>query len=111
MGRAQGANGCSDAFRHAFFNAINSKSTSPTIAKKFGDAHECDVPASEQSAKEMDLFNNELGRAIFSDNPTASTSELANLICESIELGNMVILDNPGDGNSNIISSENCNCN
>jgi hypothetical protein len=62
-----GRNDCSDAFRHAFFNALNAMSCDIDMAREFGEAHECDVPNELIMEKEMDLWNNEIGYSIISD--------------------------------------------
>jgi hypothetical protein len=58
-----------DAFRHAFFNAINERDcgkdpvSRESIAKLFF-AHESEVPVELQLEKEMDLWNNTVGQSI-----------------------------------------------
>jgi len=56
-----------DAFRHAFLSALNERvcgndEYGVSIAKLFGDAHESEVPQQLFLEKEMDLFNNAVGR-------------------------------------------------
>ena len=55
----------SDAFRHAYWNAINSGSANvgQGVAKEFADAHETGGNNTE-IARQMDLFNNDVGRNI-----------------------------------------------
>ena len=59
-----------DAFRHAYFNALNKRDlgrdplTYESIAKLFGDAHESEVPAQLILEKQMDLWNNQVGQQI-----------------------------------------------
>ena len=55
-------NGNGDAFRHAYWNALMKDSIGGDWAKKWGDAHET-APGPELE-KQMDLFNNELGRTL-----------------------------------------------
>lgn len=63
-------NGKADAFRHAFFNAMNERDcgkdhmTLQSIAKLFSDAHESEVPAVLDLEKQMDLFNNAVGHIV-----------------------------------------------
>lgn len=64
-----GLNDKSDAFRHCFFNAMNQRdcgkdSNLNSIAKKFGDAHESETPATLDLEKQMDLYNNAIGQII-----------------------------------------------
>jgi hypothetical protein len=66
MGLSGGLNDKKDAFRHAFFNAMNERDCGDdqnlnSIAKKFADAHESEVPTELLKEKEMDLWNNEVG--------------------------------------------------
>ncbi|QAA82526.1 hypothetical protein EI546_12710 [Aequorivita sp. H23M31] len=63
-----GLNDKSDAFRHAYFNALNTRSAKvavvgngAAVVRMFGEAHESEVPAQLQLEKEMDLHNNEVG--------------------------------------------------
>jgi hypothetical protein len=62
-----GLNDKSDAFRHAFFNAMNQRDcakdnqTLESVAKMFADAHESEVPLVLIKEKEMDLWNNNVG--------------------------------------------------
>jgi hypothetical protein len=60
-----------DAFRHAFFQAINTRDcpgsvlpvflTGSQIVDLFADAHESDVPPQLNLEKTMDMFNNDIG--------------------------------------------------
>ncbi|MBS4042463.1 MAG: hypothetical protein KGZ59_01475 [Chitinophagaceae bacterium] len=65
-----GLNDKSDAFRHAFFNALNRRDlgldpvTLENIAKLFSDAHESEVPTQLQKEKDMDLWNNAIGHIV-----------------------------------------------
>ncbi len=60
-----------DAFRHALWNALMTSNFDEKIAKKFADAHEktSNQPSIE---KEMDLYNNEIGRKIGKENSKAT---------------------------------------
>ena len=50
-----------DAYRHAYFAALNTHNMGYGKAKSLGDAHECDVPLSQLNEKKMDLQNNAWG--------------------------------------------------
>ena len=50
-----------DAYRHAYFAALNTHNMGYSKAKSLGDAHECDVPLSQLNQKKMDLHNNAWG--------------------------------------------------
>ncbi len=62
-----GLNDKADAFRHAFFNALNERDCGKdpislaSVAKKFSDAHESEVPIQLSLEKQMDLWNNSVG--------------------------------------------------
>lgn len=87
-----GLNDKSDAFRHAFFNAMNRRDlgldpmTLENIAKLFSDAHESEVPSQLQKEKDMDLWNNNIGHMvgnvmfpIFTSNSSLSSDVLTKL--------------------------------
>jgi hypothetical protein len=87
-----GLNDKSDAFRHAFFNAMNRRDlgldpmTFENIAKLFSDAHESEVPPQLQKEKDMDLWNNAIGHIvgnvmfpIFTSNSSLSSDVLTKL--------------------------------
>lgn len=50
-----------DAYRHAYFAALNTHNMGHTNAKSIGDAHECDTPSNKLDQKQMDLHNNAWG--------------------------------------------------
>lgn len=60
---ANGLNDQSDAFRHCFFQAINTMAVGASLTQHFSDAHESEVPTQLQLEKQMDLFNNSVGIA------------------------------------------------
>lgn len=102
-------NDCSDAFRHTFFNAINTVSCGPLWAQKFGDAHECVVPSNEASEKEMDLYNNSVGVTIgqaFGKDEQAIIDE----VCLRLKNGALLILSNPSNPLFEVINSDGCEC-
>lgn len=104
-------NECSDAFRHALFNAMNTSSCGSTFAKKFGDAHECDTPTSRLKEKEMDLFNNAIGLEIAYNNMGLTIEIYADLICEKLANGELMVLsDPPNPWSSTLIQSYGCKC-
>ena len=58
-------NGKGDAFRHAHFNGLNAILLGPALAEDLATAHE-DIPfdySDQFKEKQMDLFNNAVGRA------------------------------------------------
>lgn len=56
-----GLNDKSDAFRHAYFQALNTQSVGAEITKLFSNAHESETPPLLNLEKQMDLFNNQVG--------------------------------------------------
>ena len=50
-----------DAYRHAYFAALNTHNMGHTNAKSLGDAHECNPNTSNGEDKTMDLHNNAWG--------------------------------------------------
>lgn len=57
-------NGRGDAFRHAYFSALNAKELGLDLAKRLGDAHE-NHPFHTAFERDMDLHNNQIGRNLF----------------------------------------------
>ena len=55
------ADDCSDAFRHAYWNALMAFELNATNAKTFADAHECNGTT---LSHQMDYHNNQVGRNI-----------------------------------------------
>ncbi len=62
-----GRNDKSDAFRHAFFNAMNSNDAGDYVARLFSIAHESEVPPNLDLERQMDLHNNDQGHTIGDD--------------------------------------------
>lgn len=102
-------NGCGDAFRHAHWNALNTKTCGAGMAQEFGDAHECDSPAS--SGRTMDLNNNQIGRQIGMDNINLPHSGFGAKVCDALGNGLLSVLSNTSNVNSRIVSSTRCSCN
>jgi|GEM_PF-3556858 len=77
-----GHNDKADAFRHAYWNALNTRDVGKIIAKKFADAHE-EFDDNPNAEKEMDLNNNEKGREISEANPDLNDDEMADEVMEA----------------------------
>jgi hypothetical protein len=103
-----GLNDKSDAFRHAFFNAMNERDCGksllgmgPSIAKMYSDAHESETPPSQILEKEMDIFNNTKGQAIpYISNITRDNDTFVNIIYQMLVSGALRYLS-PLDFNQN----------
>lgn len=80
-----------DAFRHAYWNAILSRRFGPYWTAKFTTAHESD-PSNPGPREAMDLYNNEVGREIAGAHPNASEEELADHVEEALRDGRLVVL-------------------
>jgi hypothetical protein len=99
-----------DAFRHAFFNALNTQSFGRRMAKRLGDAHEAvDEHEFKLNEMQMDKHNNEVGQDIGEANPKASPGAIAAKVEEQRKAGNLVVLADPENANvsSAIVPSNN----
>lgn len=85
-----------DAFRHAYWNARLTQEFGEDWAQRYATAHE--TPPGNPAAREgMDLYNNEVGRAVAMAHPDATPEELARHIREAVDSGRTVVID--ADGN------------
>lgn len=84
-----GLNDKSDAFRHAYYNAINAKVVGVDIAKLFSDAHESETPIRFIKEKRMDLFNNNVGHQSLLLNSNLSLTQLVDLIYQKLLNGDL----------------------
>ncbi len=100
---------CSDAFRHALWNAMNARDIGKDLALKFSNAHECNQ---NDNDSKMDIFNNSVGHRIGVSFPI-NNEVLADRICDQLEEGHLKILDYDPNlkGDSPIINSFKCKCN
>ncbi|MGH8884617.1 MAG: DUF6973 domain-containing protein [Egibacteraceae bacterium] len=99
--RGEANDGHLDAFRHAYWNALMAREFGQEFARKFANAHEGVTqggrPVNPADREAMDLYNNEVGRRIAAEHPDASPEELADLVEQSIERGDMVVIDRDGE--------------
>ena len=84
--------GNGDAFRHAYWNALNLKSVGADIAKAFANAHESETP--EGNDKTMDLRNNTVGRNIGRIYSNSSNATIKNKVIEAVNQGRLYRLYN-----------------
>lgn len=82
-----GLNDNSDAFRHAYFNALNSRDMGKWLAKKLSDAHESETPVIWSLEVQMDLFNNNIGHQAGHNFSDENDIEMGNLIKDKINNG------------------------
>ena len=85
-----------DAFRHALWNARMTKEFGAEWTEGYATAHE-KVEGNPATREAMDLYNNEVGRRIATENPDASDEELAVLVRRAIDDGEMMVIDTNGD--------------
>ncbi|WDS34958.1 XVIPCD domain-containing protein [Pseudoxanthomonas sp.] len=84
-----------DAYRHAYWNALLGKEFGDDWATAFATAHE-GRPGNPANREAMDLYNNQIGRAIAIANPHASKEELATLVGGALQEGRLVLMDSKG---------------
>jgi hypothetical protein len=88
-----GRNDKSDAFRHAFFNAMNSNDAGDTVARLFSNAHESEVTSNLILEVQMDLHNNNVGHTIGDDASIfVSDQDLSSSVYQSLLNGLLVYL-------------------
>lgn len=93
--------GHNDAFRHAYLNARMTQMFGAERAEALATTHEA-LPGNPANREAMDLYNNELGRRIATENPDASPEELAELVHQAVENGDAIVID----GNTNLAWSD-----
>lgn len=95
--RAQyaGNDGHRDAFRHTYWNALLAREFGAAWTQQFTTAHEA-LPGNNGLREAMDLYNNEVGRAIAVANPDATPEQLANLVGRALDEGRLVVVNSNG---------------
>lgn len=83
--------GHSDAFRHAYWNAMLTQRFGEEWTASYTTAHER-VPDQPRAEEAMDLHNNEVGRRIAMENPDSSPEELEQLVADAVRGGEMVVI-------------------
>ena len=91
-----GNDGHNDAFRHAYWNALMTKHFGAEFTQRFTQAHE-GVSGNKADREAMDLYNNEVGRRIAQANPNASDEQLADLVQQAVQNGDVVVIDRAGN--------------
>ena len=87
-----------DAFRHAFWMALNAQKEGAPLAVDFGQAHEEDGDANDSRATQMDMFNNFVGAQIGTANPEASREEIIIKIIAALKAGALKIIFTDQEG-------------
>ncbi|MDG2357690.1 MAG: hypothetical protein P8L21_05360, partial [Polaribacter sp.] len=81
-----------DAYRHAYFAALNTRNMGHTNAKSLGDAHECDTPSNKLDQKQMDIHNNAWGYHYGSTISTITESQFYTAFMNAFNSGQIKIL-------------------
>jgi hypothetical protein len=90
-----------DAFRHAYFNAVNTRDCPASvipfhlaswIVKEFAIAHESEVPPQLVLEKQMDLYNNDIGISYCWNCYITTNTSIANAMKEKVTNGEMKYL-------------------
>lgn len=113
FGTIWGSNDCPDAFRHALYNALNAKSCGEELAREFGEAHECENGPDLAAATAMDFHNNNVGYSIHNSNPNDNVVGLAAEVCEALEVGDLMILQDVSNTATSWLvpsNTRNCSC-
>ncbi|WDU82771.1 DUF6973 domain-containing protein [Caloramator sp. Dgby_cultured_2] len=82
-------NGNGDAFRHAYWNAMMVKHIDYNWALDWATAHEEGAVGQPSIEKEMDLYNNEVGRKAVLGKESKSDTEIADIIQGMVRNGKM----------------------
>ena len=84
-----------DAFRHAFWSALMTRTYGEDFAREFTSAHETSASVASDAREQsfMDLHNNEVGIQIAVSNPDASKEELDTLVYEALTTGQLYVWD------------------
>lgn len=74
-----------NAFKHAYWSALNERSFGNEVAQTIGDNHEGDVTSNDPNVQ-MDVFNNQLGRKV-GEHCGCSGSDLIEAVENAIKAG------------------------
>lgn len=92
---AWGNDGHVDAYRHTLWNARMTRKFGADWTREYATAHER-MDGNPGPREAMDLYNNEVGRKIATDNPNASDADLQRLVREAVDRGDTVVIDRAG---------------
>lgn len=90
---AKGWKDNADAFRHAMFSGLNTRSFGDYLAMQLGFAHE-NFPDNPPLENIMDLYNNRIGRYYGNSFPEISIEDLANIIYNATVNGKLIMIEN-----------------
>jgi hypothetical protein len=86
---ANGLNNQSDAFRHAYWQALNTKSVGGYMTLLFSSAHETSTPPQFAIEKYMDIHNNLIGMALYNSNPGLTNAQYSQLVWNAGQNGDL----------------------
>jgi hypothetical protein len=87
----------SDAFRHAYLQALNTLDIGEEKTESWSTAHEYSTPKSEVSTDlYMDIHNNAIGIEVAKNNPSATPDEIKQIILDKIANGEMLVINSNG---------------
>ena len=88
-----------DAFRHAYWNALNARDLGeqtsalfPTLHETGSEANNPKSPNYDPVSVKMDLYNNEVGRKIGAANPNVTDGELQIKVMEALNAGELKVI-------------------
>jgi hypothetical protein len=85
-----------DAFRHAYWNARMTQEFGEDWTRRFTTAHEM-RPGNPAVPEAMDLYNNEVGRAIgVAAGPNATPQQIADMVTAAVREGRVVVVGRDG---------------
>lgn len=101
-------NGIGDAFRHAYWNALNVIDLGLVITQQLTTAHEDRLPsyAFGNMETQMDLFNNEIGRNIGLQIGDGSFMSVEDAVVQAVNNGNLRHLNNLNQSNQATANSQ-----
>jgi hypothetical protein len=88
-----GHNDKADAFRHIFWQVLNTQDVGAYDTNKYANAHESETPKDRANEKEMDTHNNTLGIKIGIRMPDASMEEVLGVIYKAFQSGMVMVID------------------
>jgi hypothetical protein len=88
---ARAHNDAADAFRHAYFSALNARALGYDLAFKFGVAHE-QFPGNDPLEMQMDLSNNIFGYNLTIYYPNMSNAQMRNYIYNAVLNGELQMI-------------------
>jgi hypothetical protein len=99
--------GCADAARHAYFNAVGVFEVGEDFTRRFLDAHEFSNFVNGCVDNNMDLINNDAGRAIGRGCNDRACAQRA--VADALNNGELTVWSGNRTGSGSLVSSNVCN--